>query len=166
MKYALDTNIISYYLKGDKKILDKVDKEAENDNIIIPPFAYFEVKKWLMAVNSKTKLQAFEKLFEKCGIDAIEKEILDLSLSIHIELRKNGITSLRYTLQKCMLKEFIWGPVCDQKCRAGAAFLSQTPLKYFIQHTFLRLPGTRLSVIATRYEILASSLRIFHWVGA
>jgi len=92
MKYALDTNIITYYLKGNEKILDKVDQEAENDNIIIPPFAYFEVKKWLMAVNSKTKLQAFEKLFEKCGIDAIEKETLDLSLSIYIKLRKNGIT--------------------------------------------------------------------------
>jgi hypothetical protein len=38
--------------------LDKVDQEAENDNIIIPLFAYFEVKKWLMAVNSKIKLQA------------------------------------------------------------------------------------------------------------
>ena len=92
MKYALDTNIITYYLKGNEKILDKVDKEAENDNIIIPPFAYFEVKKWLMAINSKTKLQAFEKLFEKYGIDVIEKETLDLSLSIYIKLRKNGIT--------------------------------------------------------------------------
>ncbi len=92
MKYALDTNIITYYLKGDEKILGKVDKEAENDNIIIPPFAYFEIKKWLMAINSKTKLQAFEKLFEKFGIDAIEKETLDLSLSIYIKLRKNGIT--------------------------------------------------------------------------
>jgi len=92
MKYALDTNIITYYLKGNEKILDKVDKEAKDDNIIIPPFAYFEVKKWLMAVNSKTKLQAFEKLFEKCGIDAIKKEMLDLSLSIHIKLRNNGIT--------------------------------------------------------------------------
>jgi len=36
MKYALDTNIITYYLKGNDKILDKVDQEAENDNIIIP----------------------------------------------------------------------------------------------------------------------------------
>ena len=92
MKYALDTNIITYYLKGNEKIIDKVDKEAENDNIIIPPFAYFEAKKWLMAINSKTKLQAFEKLFEIYGIDAIEKETLDLSLSIYIKLRKNGIT--------------------------------------------------------------------------
>jgi predicted nucleic acid-binding protein len=92
MKYALDTNILTYYLKGNEKILDKVDQEVMNDNIIIPPFAYYEIKKWLMAVNSKIKLQAFEKLFERLGIDAIEKETLDLSLSIYIKLRKNGIT--------------------------------------------------------------------------
>jgi predicted nucleic acid-binding protein len=45
-----------------------------------------------MTVNSKIKLQAFDKLFEKYGIDAIEKETMDLSLSIYIKLRKNGFT--------------------------------------------------------------------------
>ena len=92
MKYALDTNIITYYLKGHEKIMDKVDNEAANDNIIIPPIAYFEIKKWLCANNSKTKLQAFEKLFDKYGIDTIDKESLDLSLSIYTKLRKGGIT--------------------------------------------------------------------------
>jgi len=45
-----------------------------------------------MSLNSKIKLQAFEKLFEKFGIDAIEKETLDLSLSIYKKLRQNGVT--------------------------------------------------------------------------
>jgi rRNA-processing protein FCF1 len=66
MKYALDTNTITYYLKGNKKILDKVDQEAKNDNIIIPPFVYFEIKKWLMSVNSNVKLQAFDCLRFSC----------------------------------------------------------------------------------------------------
>jgi len=91
MKYALDTNIITYYLKGNVKILDKVDSEAKNDNIIIPPFAYFEVKKWLLAINSKNKLQAFEKLFEEYGIADIDKKTLDLALSLYVKLRKVGI---------------------------------------------------------------------------
>ena len=91
MKYAIDTNILSYYLKGDKKILTKIDKEAENDNIVIPLFVYFEIKKWLLAVNSTIKLQAFERLFEEFGISTIDKETLDISLSIYIKLRKNGI---------------------------------------------------------------------------
>jgi len=91
MKYVLDTNILTYYLKGNEKILSKVDKEAENDNIVIPLFVYFEIKKWLLAVNSKVKLQAFEKLFEEFGINTIDKETLDMSLSIYIKLRKDGI---------------------------------------------------------------------------
>ena len=92
MKYALDTNIITYYLKGNEKIMDQVDKEAKSDNIIIPPFAFFEVKKWLLAVNSKNKFLAFEKLIEKYGIDTIDKRTLDIALPIYIKLHKNGIT--------------------------------------------------------------------------
>ena len=92
MKYALDTNIITYYLKGNEKIQEKVDKEAEDENIAIPPFAYFEIKKWLLAVNSKSKLQAFERLCNEYGIDNITKETLDMTLSLYIESRKEGIT--------------------------------------------------------------------------
>jgi predicted nucleic acid-binding protein len=92
MKYALDTNILTYYLKGNDIIMDKVDSEAENGNIVIPPFVYYEIKKWLLANNSKVKLQAFEKLFNNYGIDNINEETLDLSLSIYIKLRKSGIT--------------------------------------------------------------------------
>ena len=92
MKYALDTNILTYYLKGNEKVMNKVDNEALNGNVIIPPFVYFEIKKWLLANNSKNKLLAFEKLFSIYGIDVIEKKTLDLSLSIYIKLRKIGIS--------------------------------------------------------------------------
>jgi len=92
MKYVLDTNIITYYLKGNKSIQDRVDNEAENDNIIIPPFVYFEIEKWLSAINSKNKLYAFEQLFKEYGIDTIDKEIFDLAVLIYVKLRKDGIT--------------------------------------------------------------------------
>jgi tRNA(fMet)-specific endonuclease VapC len=92
VKFALDTNIITYYLKGNEKIQEKVDREAENDNIVIPPFAYFEIKKWLLTANSKNKLLAFEKLLEEYGIETLDKATLDLALSIYTKLRKTGIT--------------------------------------------------------------------------
>jgi predicted nucleic acid-binding protein len=92
MKYALDTDMITYYLKGYESAIQKVNETVEKHDVIIPPFAYFEIKKWLLANNSKNKQQAFEKLFEKCGIDFIDKETLDIALSIYIKLRKNGIT--------------------------------------------------------------------------
>ena len=91
MKYALDANIVTYYLKGNEKIMNKVDKEAENDNIIIPSFVYFEVKKWLLTINSKNKLQAFEKLFNEYGVDPISRETMDAALSIYVKLRRQGI---------------------------------------------------------------------------
>jgi len=75
-----DTNIVSYYLKGNKQIVEKLDSEAENDNILIPFFVYFEIKKWLMALDSKTKLSAFDKMFEAFGTGMINRETLDLAL--------------------------------------------------------------------------------------
>ena len=37
--YALDSNIVSYYLGKNNKIMDKVDTILRNnDSIIIPPF--------------------------------------------------------------------------------------------------------------------------------
>jgi len=92
MKYALDTNIVTYYLKENKQIVEKLDSEAENDNILIPFFVYFEIKKWLLALDSKTKLSAFDKMFEAFGAGMIDRETFDLALSIYIKLRKAGIT--------------------------------------------------------------------------
>lgn len=92
MKYTLDTNIISYYLKGNQQVVEKLDSEAENDNIVIPTFVYLEIKKWLLALGSKSKLSAFDKMFEEFGVGIIDKEILDKALSIYINLRKIGIT--------------------------------------------------------------------------
>ena len=86
MKYALDTDILTYYLKGYEKIVEKVDNEAEDNNIIIPPFVYFEIKKWLCENNAVRKLQALEKLITKYGIDPIEKESLDLTESVYYML--------------------------------------------------------------------------------
>jgi len=92
MKYALDTNIVSYYLKGNKQVVERLDSEAENDNILIPFFVYFEIKKWLMALDSKNKLSAFDEMFEEFGASMIDRETFDLALSIYIKLREAGIT--------------------------------------------------------------------------
>ena len=87
-----DTNIVSYYLKGNKQVVERLDSEAENDNILIPFFVYFEIKKWLMALDSKNKLSAFDEMFEEFGASMIDRETFDLALSIYIKLRKAGIT--------------------------------------------------------------------------
>ena len=45
-QYALDTNIVTYYLKGNKTIIDRVTNETDNKNaIIIPPMVFYEIKR-------------------------------------------------------------------------------------------------------------------------
>lgn len=90
-KYALDTNIISYYLKGDTKLINRINLEILDGTIIIPPIVYFEIKKWLLKNKSKLKLAAFEILLSQYGIDVISKEILDISLSVYLDLQAKGI---------------------------------------------------------------------------
>ncbi|MCL1930355.1 MAG: PIN domain-containing protein [Treponema sp.] len=91
-KYALDTNIISYYLKGNTKLIDRINDAVKNGDIIIPPIVYFEIKKWLLKNQSKVKLAAFEVLLAKYGVDEISKKTLDISLSIYLDLQSRRIT--------------------------------------------------------------------------
>ena len=93
IKYALDTNIVTYFLKGNKTISDRIITETDNKNIIIiPPTVFFEVKRWLLAINSNKKLKLFESLCLITGIDSIDKEILEIASEIFFILRNNGNT--------------------------------------------------------------------------
>jgi predicted nucleic acid-binding protein len=90
--YALDTNIISYYLKKNQEIIEKVSIEINNNNrIIIPPIVYFEIKRWLLSNNAMVKLAAFNILCSYSDMGIIDKEILEISVSLYIDLRKRGI---------------------------------------------------------------------------
>jgi predicted nucleic acid-binding protein len=91
--YALDTNIVSYYLKKNQKIINKVSNEIDDNNIIIiPPIVYFEIKRWLLSNNAMVKLAAFDALCARSGIGVIDKEILEIAVSLYADLRKRGIT--------------------------------------------------------------------------
>lgn len=61
--YALDANIISFLLRKNKKLQDKVYYEANiGRDVIIPAIAYYEVKRGLMDVKATEELVAFERL--------------------------------------------------------------------------------------------------------
>jgi predicted nucleic acid-binding protein len=91
-RYALDTNMITYYLKGNKTIIDRLADETDNENIIfIPPIVFYEIKRWLLTINSSKKLALFEAMCSLSGIDLIDREILEKASAIYSDLQKRGI---------------------------------------------------------------------------
>jgi rRNA-processing protein FCF1 len=42
--YAVDTNIITFMLRGNRNLQDKVNREASSGNgVVIPPIAYYAI---------------------------------------------------------------------------------------------------------------------------
>jgi tRNA(fMet)-specific endonuclease VapC len=89
--YALDTNIVSYYLREDNTIVSKFNEILQNgDKIAIPPFVYYEVKRGLETVNAVKKLTVFETICSIAISNVIKKDTLDIAVKIYTDLCKKG----------------------------------------------------------------------------
>jgi tRNA(fMet)-specific endonuclease VapC len=89
--YALDTNIVSYFLKGNSKIIAKILLESSKGNhFVIPPTVYFEVQNWLLKNNSKKKMIAFEEMYSEQGIGVIDKSVLDIASAVTLKMQRRG----------------------------------------------------------------------------
>jgi predicted nucleic acid-binding protein len=53
---------------------------------------YFEIKRWLLLINTKRKLSVFEDIYAYAGIGIIDKDILDIAVSVYAELQKKGVS--------------------------------------------------------------------------
>ncbi|MCL1852259.1 MAG: PIN domain-containing protein [Peptococcaceae bacterium] len=88
---ALDSNIISYLLKGDENIADRIEKETgDGHEIVIPPIVYYEIKRGLLASNASKKMKIFETLCVDTIVGEIDRAVLDVAATIHADLRKAG----------------------------------------------------------------------------
>jgi predicted nucleic acid-binding protein len=91
MIYALDSNIISYIIKGDETISKKYNAELDKGNhFIIPPIVYVEVKRGLEYINSVSKLKTFEYMCSEFEIGKIDIHVLNKAVNIYVDLRKQG----------------------------------------------------------------------------
>jgi predicted nucleic acid-binding protein len=92
--FVLDTNIISYYLKGDEQVVGRMRAAVASGNrVLVAPIAYYEIKRGLAAVNSQRSLHEFEALCATLGVGLLDNSILDLSAAIWVEQRKAGRAS-------------------------------------------------------------------------
>ncbi len=93
MSYLLDTNIVSFIVKRNPKIILKIeDIKAENISIFISCITYFEIKRGLLAVNSPKQQQRFEALCQDYEIIFLDDlAILEKAAEIHANLRVRGL---------------------------------------------------------------------------
>ena len=77
--YALDSNIISYALRGDATILGT-----------LPSYVYYEVGRGLAAKKAVVKQAAFNHLCEKFTMVEFDRTAFDIAIGIYTTLRASG----------------------------------------------------------------------------
>ena len=91
MTYALDTNIVSYLLRGDILVTKRWRHERTiGHNFIVPMIVYFEIKRGLISSQSFVKLNAFEKLCTTLKIEMLDMHDLNIACDLYAELKKHG----------------------------------------------------------------------------
>ena len=87
--YALDSNIISFFLKENAVVINNIEKAlSENHKIIITPIAYYEVKRGLLLINAKKQLKRFLEFCDFFQIGELSNNFLDEAIKIYIKERK------------------------------------------------------------------------------
>ena len=87
--YALDSNIISFYLKGNTTVIENIEKSiSEDNNIVITPIAYYEVKRGLLLINAIKQLSKLETLCELFPVGELGDYLLEDAINIYVQERK------------------------------------------------------------------------------
>ena len=86
--FILDSNILSFYLRQNQPIIQKVqDTLLAGNEVLISPIAYYEVKRGLLVIRAGKRLQEFDALCKTLGVGQLDNSILDYAAEIYQELR-------------------------------------------------------------------------------
>jgi len=96
MTYALDTNTISYYLRGEGRVNEYFQQEVvDNDNIYaISYFCAYEIRRWLNYKPTRiTRSYAtqFDFLFQNvCELADMSASVWEKAVEVYIALQNKG----------------------------------------------------------------------------
>ena len=91
--FVLDSNILSFYLRQNQRVIQKVhDTLLSGNEVLIGPIAYYEVKRGLLAIKAENRLKEFNALCKTLGVGQLDNSILDYAADIYRELRDNRQT--------------------------------------------------------------------------
>ena len=87
-KYLLDTNIISSYLKGDKRVKEIVSDNI--DSIATSIISYYEIISGLQSINANRRINEFEEFCEMIDVINLNKASILASSQIYSTLKTSG----------------------------------------------------------------------------
>jgi len=87
-KYLLDTNIISYYLKGNEGLKEKISDNI--DSLAISIISYYEIISGLQSINANKRITEFEKFCELIDVVNLDRASILASCQIYSDLKKSG----------------------------------------------------------------------------
>jgi tRNA(fMet)-specific endonuclease VapC len=91
MIYALDSNIVSYDLKGLFDIRKKLETVVQNGNsFVIPPITFYEVLRGLKVKNAGKTLEKFNQTFLPYLQDTLSSKDWFIASDIYAECIKSG----------------------------------------------------------------------------
>ena len=90
----LDTDIVSYFLKGNEKVLKNIEEYLYKGDFIkltISEITYFEILAGLEYRKATKQIQIFESFIKKCRIVKLSIPSLKISAKEYGKLRQKGI---------------------------------------------------------------------------
>jgi predicted nucleic acid-binding protein len=91
MIFALDTNIVSFILRGNSNIRLRIrQEELQGNNVTIPLVTYYEVKRGLFASGATSKLRMFEFLCSDLGVRILNTQDMDAAARIYADNKYKG----------------------------------------------------------------------------
>jgi tRNA(fMet)-specific endonuclease VapC len=71
----IDTNILSYFLKGDRQVINKINDYLQyHSYLTFSIFTYYEIKSGLLYRDAKSQMQRFEQLVKISDVVPFDEE--------------------------------------------------------------------------------------------
>lgn len=89
----IDTDVLSYYLKGDSDVIMNLEKYLEHFDILeISLITYYEIISGLLAKNAFKQLDIFEEFISENLVVPVTEKPAKISAEIYSTLRQSGNT--------------------------------------------------------------------------
>jgi predicted nucleic acid-binding protein len=88
--YALDANTISYYLRENAGVIEKLNAAIVNDDVVvIAPIAYYEVKRGLVAIGSSRRQEKFDEFCALFPVGQSDVAAFDIAANIYKQVKED-----------------------------------------------------------------------------